>query len=674
MLTLAGETSQPCRSMGGEPFGASPFNMIRVVTVADTNFLTQAGRLSRSLETSGNDYELTVFCDDAHAFSALQSPSCKVIELETISALGAKRAKATAYRMAIENGSFLYLDADAIVLDSLEELCQGEAFTGAPDDLSHCPFIEDRRRPWPNAPELENNLYINSGVFYAPVERSSFLRQLEEWFLSDEIWFRYIHTSALFDNHVLCAALNVTGESVRLVDNRVYMWQGLLFQDKVQVRRHGDALVNKMTGQKLKIAIFAGYPQSWETLLSLPLDVLSLLMERVQKEPLDRDSAFASLAASLGPSVARSANSRAIEVTGRLFDELRHVVHARLGRTPIEEGDWFRDPQALIAMAFEPPALNATYNGLRTGGAYLDGEEYGALRRFVHDYKVRSVLETGAGESTHLFSMLGALCVSIETDEGPWLERARKAGAKTFKVSWQESEMQYDQAELTAALLSAGIDSFDLLFVDGPIGTGRRKGVVTQLMPLVRARYIAYHDAHRDARNIFHDQAAFGLRLIHVVESARGLAFFAVGGGRLSRNPENGRTPRLATVDLSAVRVRLADGTRALKFLPRAALSKIRVEVANNNPRAILSSEGTHAVFLSYHWLDHRGKVVVWEGIRTPLPFPLMPEDRCECELSVLAVDAPGEYVLQLALVQEGIAWQRRGLERIVLAIVTETA
>jgi hypothetical protein len=59
------------------------------------------------------------------------------------------------------------------------------------------------------------------------------------------------------------------------------------------------------------------------------------------------------------------------------------------------------------------------WNGLRFGGAYLDGNEYNYLGELVERQKVRSVVSTGAGETTVLFHRLGLSGISIELSPGP---------------------------------------------------------------------------------------------------------------------------------------------------------------------------------------------------------------------------------------------------------------
>ena len=64
-----------------------------------------------------------------------------------------------------------------------------------------------------------------------------------------------------------------------------------------------------------------------------------------------------------------------------------------------------------------------------------------------------------------------------------------------------------------------------------------------------------------------------------------------------------------------------------------------------------------HDVFVSYHWLDMRGNPIHWDGIRTPLPRPVAPEERITVGIAVRAPIPPGSYRFALDLVAEHRAW-----------------
>jgi hypothetical protein len=66
---------------------------------------------------------------------------------------------------------------------------------------------------------------------------------------------------------------------------------------------------------------------------------------------------------------------------------------------------------------------------------------------------------------------------------------------------------------------------------------------------------------------------------------------------------------------------------------------------------------GRNAVNLSYHWLDRKRQVVVFDGLRTPLPRDLNPGESVTLRVAICAPEKAGEHVLHVTLVQEGVAW-----------------
>lgn len=64
-----------------------------------------------------------------------------------------------------------------------------------------------------------------------------------------------------------------------------------------------------------------------------------------------------------------------------------------------------------------------------------------------------------------------------------------------------------------------------------------------------------------------------------------------------------------------------------------------------------------YAVNLSYHWLTRKGKMVVLDGIRTPLPHDVAPGESVPLKVAIHPPDQPGLYRLEVTLVQEAVAW-----------------
>ena len=68
-------------------------------------------------------------------------------------------------------------------------------------------------------------------------------------------------------------------------------------------------------------------------------------------------------------------------------------------------------------------------------------------------------------------------------------------------------------------------------------------------------------------------------------------------------------------------------------------------------------AKGRNAVYLSYHWLDPKRQIVVYEGLRTPLPRDLTPGEAVTLKAAIRAPEKTGDYLLHLTLVQEWVAW-----------------
>jgi hypothetical protein len=82
------------------------------------------------------------------------------------------------------------------------------------------------------------------------------------------------------------------------------------------------------------------------------------------------------------------------------------------------------------------------------------------------------------------------------------------------------------------------------------------------------------------------------------------------------------------------------------------AVARARVSVENAG-----TATWRDGVNLAYHWLDHLGNPIVWDGIRTPLPREVPPGGTLELEARVRAPLPPGRYRLALDLVDEGRLW-----------------
>ncbi len=90
-------------------------------------------------------------------------------------------------------------------------------------------------------------------------------------------------------------------------------------------------------------------------------------------------------------------------------------------------------------------------------------------------------------------------------------------------------------------------------------------------------------------------------------------------------------------------------------------MERARVSVTNQSPcrweATANEPDGRGSVRLSYRWYDGAGKVIAGDGERTTLPRDLEPQESLSVDMRVFAPFEPGTYTLEIALVQEGIAW-----------------
>ena len=96
----------------------------------------------------------------------------------------------------------------------------------------------------------------------------------------------------------------------------------------------------------------------------------------------------------------------------------------------------------------------------------------------------------------------------------------------------------------------------------------------------------------------------------------------------------------------------------------------IGVRIVNRSEQ-VWVGDSFRPVRLSYHWLNGSGKMLVMDGLRSPLPVGgVAAGQTLNAELQVLAPHEAGAYILMLTLVQERVGWfESIGLEPARLAI-----
>jgi hypothetical protein len=70
-----------------------------------------------------------------------------------------------------------------------------------------------------------------------------------------------------------------------------------------------------------------------------------------------------------------------------------------------------------------------------------------------------------------------------------------------------------------------------------------------------------------------------------------------------------------------------------------------------------LPRRATDEVSLSYHVTSPGGEMIIFDGLRTPLPRSLAPGEEAEFEMCIQAPALRGTYAVKLDVVHEGVAW-----------------
>lgn len=88
-----------------------------------------------------------------------------------------------------------------------------------------------------------------------------------------------------------------------------------------------------------------------------------------------------------------------------------------------------------------------------------------------------------------------------------------------------------------------------------------------------------------------------------------------------------------------------------------ASTFTVPLTIKNTSTATWDSNVAKGPVLAAYHWLDSEKKLLLLDGKRTYFSEPIKPGAETAVQLVVLAPKAPGNYVLQVSLVQEGVSW-----------------
>jgi len=104
-----------------------------------------------------------------------------------------------------------------------------------------------------------------------------------------------------------------------------------------------------------------------------------------------------------------------------------------------------------------------------------------------------------------------------------------------------------------------------------------------------------------------------------------------------------------------------------LKVKPGAEIS-LPVTVVNLGTVPI-SSFSASPVLISYHWKRESGDFAVWDGTRTFLPRIMREGDADDLFMAVRAPDEPGNYLLEISILKENVAWYDGKIDGLPLQI-----
>jgi len=99
-------------------------------------------------------------------------------------------------------------------------------------------------------------------------------------------------------------------------------------------------------------------------------------------------------------------------------------------------------------------------------------------------------------------------------------------------------------------------------------------------------------------------------------------------------------------------------------------LTNLPLTIVNQSETSI-SSFSASPVLVSYHWKRKSGECVVWDGVRTFLPRVMYKGDADDIFVAVRAPDQPGDYLLEISMLEEGVDWYDEKIEGLPVLIET---
>lgn len=83
----------------------------------------------------------------------------------------------------------------------------------------------------------------------------------------------------------------------------------------------------------------------------------------------------------------------------------------------------------------------------------------------------------------------------------------------------------------------------------------------------------------------------------------------------------------------------------------------VPLTIKNTSADAWSSQAAKGPVLAAYHWLDSSKKMLIRDGLRTPFATPVVAGSEVKINLNAQAPKEKGTYIMQVSLVQEGVAW-----------------
>lgn len=123
--------------------------------------------------------------------------------------------------------------------------------------------------------------------------------------------------------------------------------------------------------------------------------------------------------------------------------------------------------------------------------------------------------------------------------------------------------------------------------------------------------------------------------------------------------PAPQRTSDDRSLPKSARRARIEPEVSALRCAPSTRFPVVAL-VTNTGDRMWPARGGPgydRQVNVGNHWLDARRKVVKFDDVRAELPRDMAPGTNCELGFWLTSPDTPGQYFVEIDLVQEYVSW-----------------